>query len=307
VTHTPDFRMKRLPPVFALRALEAAARHESYSRAAEELAVTHGAISQQMRRLQDELGVKLFERRANAMIPTPEARRLAAELRQGFAQLHTAVANFASSAEREPLIASLDIQFAGRWLPKRLPGLLASPAGANLELRVDDRLADFITDGVDFGVRYGAGGWEGLTSQLLLAETLFPVCSPRMAERLAVRRPQDLMSAPLLEHGHRPWALWFDAFGLPPPRPDGLVFDDSLMLYEAAAEGLGVALARSSLVEAELESGRLVRLLDVEVPSALGFHLVWRADSHKLKRIGALRDWFLAEAAGPEPRQSAAA
>jgi len=307
MTSTPDFRMKRLPPVFALRALEAAARHESYSRAAEELAVTHGAISQQMRRLQEELGVKLFERRANAMIPTPEARRLAADLRQGFAQLHNAVANFASSAEREPLIASLDIQFAGRWLPRRLPGLLASPAGTNVELRVDDRLADFITDGVDLGVRYGAGGWEGLISQTLLGETLFPVCSPQMAARLAVRRPHDLLSAPLLNHGHRPWDLWFDAFGLPTPHPDGLVFDDSLMLYEAAAEGLGVALARNTLVEAELESGRLVRLLNVEVPSELGFHLVWRADSHKLRRINALRDWFLAEAAGHEPQRSAAA
>ncbi|MGZ6040535.1 MAG: LysR family transcriptional regulator, partial [Phenylobacterium sp.] len=159
--------MRRLPPVFALRALEAAARHESYSRAAEELAVTHGAISQQMRRLQDELGVKLFERRANAMIPTAEARRLAADLRQGFQLLQSAVANFAQAGEREPLVASIDIQFAGRWLPKRLPRLMAAPAGENLEIRVDDRCADFVTDGVDFGVRYGSGDWEGLTSQPL--------------------------------------------------------------------------------------------------------------------------------------------
>jgi LysR family glycine cleavage system transcriptional activator len=307
MTRTPDFRMKRLPPVFALRALEAAARHESYSRAAEELAVTHGAISQQMRRLQDELGVKLFERRANAMVPTPEARRLAADLRQGFLLLHTAVANFASAAEREPLVASLDVQFAGRWLPKRLPRLLATPAGANLEIRTEDRFANFVTDGMDFGVRYGAGEWAGLESQLLFRETLFPVCSPQVAARHPMRRPADLMAAPLLHHGHRPWALWFGALGLPAPAQQGMIFDDSLMLYEAAAQGLGVALARNSMVEAELASGRLVRLSHIEVPSALGFFLVWRADSRKLRRIHALRDWFLGEAASPDARQSAAA
>ncbi len=289
--------MRRLPPFFALRALEAAARHRSYSRAAQELAVTHGAVSQQIRRLEAELGARLFERRGNAMIPTPAAERLAGQIGRGLDVLQNAVAEFAQAAERDPLVVSLDGQFANRWLPSRLGRLLADPAGANLQLRVEDRLADFVTDGVDVGIRYGAGHWNGVEVRPLFAETLFPVCSPEVAKAHPMRRPQDLLAAPLIHHGHRPWKLWFEAFGLTTPPQEGLTFDDSVMLLEAAAQGLGVALGRSGLMEGYFESGRLVRPLAGDVASELGFFVVWRADSRKLGRIAALRDWLVAEAA----------
>jgi LysR family glycine cleavage system transcriptional activator len=185
--------------------------------------------------------------------------------------------------------------------------LLALPAGANLELRVDDRCADLTTDGVDLCVRYGAGRWEGLQAQLLFEETLFPICSPQVAASYRIRLPRDLLAAPLLHHGHRPWSLWFEAFGLTTPRADGLVFDDSLMLYEAAAEGQGIALGRSSMVELDLAAGRLVAPLDATVVSDLGFHLVWRADSRKLPRVQALADWFLEEAGRPQSATARAA
>ena len=294
--------MVRLPPFFALRALEAAARHRSYSRAAEELSVTHGAVSQQIRRLEAELAARLFERRGNAMIPTPEAARLAGEVAKGLGVLANAVADFAAAAERDPLVISLDPQFAARWLPSRLPRLLAAPAGANLEMRVEERRADFTTDGVDVAVRYGAGRWPGVEAAHLFPETLFPVCSPRMAAEHAWRAPADLLTAPLLHHSHRPWALWFHAFGLEPPPQRGLLFEDSVMLLEAAAQGVGVALARSGLIEQDLRAGRLVRPFEGGVASELGFFVVWRGDSRKLARIHALRDWLLAEA---EPARAA--
>src|SRR5687768_3985399 len=170
--------MARLPPFFALRALEAAARHRSYSRAAGELSVTHGAVSQQIRRLEAELGARLFERRGNVMVPTPDAERLAGEVARALDILANGVARFSAAAERDPLVVSLDPQFANRWLPPRLARLLADPAGANLELRVEERLANFVTDGVDMAVRYGAGQWEGVEAVRLFPETLFPVCSP---------------------------------------------------------------------------------------------------------------------------------
>ena len=289
--------MRRLPPFFALRALEAAARHRSYSRAAQELAVTHGAVSQQIRRLEAELGARLFERRGNAMIPTPDAERLAGGIGRGLDVLQNAVADFAQAAERDPLVLSLDPQFANRWLPSRLGRLLADPPGANLEIRVEERRADFVTDGVDLGVRYGAGAWEGVEVAPLFRETLFPVCSPTFAQSHPVSRPQDLLAAPLIHHGHRPWRLWFDAFGLPTPPQQGLLFDDSVMLLEAASQGLGFALARSGLMEAYFETGRLVRPLKDDIASDLGFFVVCRADSRKLRRIAALRDWLVAEAA----------
>ena len=141
-------------------------------------------------------------------------------------------------------------------------------------------------------------------SPLLFVETLFPVCSPGVAAEHPMGQPGDLLTAPLLHHGYRPWSLWFGAFGLEPPPRTGLLFDDSLMLLEAAAQGLGVALARSGLIEADLATGRLVRPLENAVASDLGFFVVWRADSRKLRRIHALRDWLVAEAAIGQPELS---
>jgi LysR family glycine cleavage system transcriptional activator len=287
--------VNRLPPFFALRALEAAARHRSYSRAADELGVTHGAVSQQIRRLEAELAARLFERRANTMIPTPEAERLAREVRRGMDVLYRAVGEFTAAGELDPLVVSVDPQFASRWLPSRLPRLLAHPAGGNLEIRVEDRCADFLTDGVDMGLRYGDGVWDGLHVARLFKEVLIPVCSPKVAAERPIRCSRQLASASLLHHAHRPWSLWFEAHGLPPPPQQGLLFDDSLMLYEAAAQGLGVALARLGLVDPDLEAGRLVRALPGEVVTNLGFFVVWRGDSRKLARILALRDWLTAE------------
>jgi LysR family glycine cleavage system transcriptional activator len=288
--------MVRLPPFFALRALEAAARHRSYSGAAKELSVTHGAISQQIRRLEAELDARLFERRGNTMVPTPDAQRLAGEVSRGLDVLRNAVADFAAAAERDPLAVSLDPQFASRWLPQRLPRMLADLADTKLELRVEERLADFTTDGIDVAVRYGAGRWPGVETAHLFSETLLPVCSPEFLARSRLSEPVDLLTAPLLHHGHRPWTLWFRAFNLEPPPQHGMLFDDSVMLLEAAAQGLGVALARSALIEQDLRTGRLVRPFEAGIASELGFWIVWRADSRKLHRINVLREWLLAEA-----------
>jgi len=290
--------MSRLPPFFALRALEAAARHRSYSGAAAELSVTHGAVSQQIRRLEDELGAKLFERRGNAMIPTPEALKLAGRVGMALGILSDAVADFASAAERDPLVISLDPQFASRWFAARVPRLTADAAGAQLEIRVEERRADFVTDGADMGVRYGLGVWPHLQAVELFRETLYPVCSAGFAAAHPIREPADLLRAPLLRQRHQPWGPWLGTFGLEAPEPPGMIFDDSILLLEAAAQGLGVALARSTLVEQDLRSGRLIQPLRETVPSNWGFYVVWRADSRKLRRIHALKDWLLKEVSG---------
>jgi len=288
--------MVRLPPFFALRALEAAARHRSYSGAAKELSVTHGAVSQQIRRLEAELGARLFERRGNAMIPTTDAQRLAGEVSRGLDVLKNAVADFAAAAVRDALVVSLDAQFSARWLTSRLQRMLADLASENLELRVEERVANFTTDGVDIAVRYGAGRWPGVETAHLFSETLSPVCSPAFLAGRSLKQPADLLATPLLHHGHRPWSLWFREFGLEAPAPSGMLFEDSTMLLEAAAQGMGVALARSALIEGDLRTGRLIRPFDKHVASELGFWIVWRADSRKLRRIAALREWLLAEA-----------
>jgi LysR family glycine cleavage system transcriptional activator len=221
--------------------------------------------------------------------------------------LQNAVGAFAASAERDPLVVSMEPHFATRWLPSRLPRLLADPAGANLQLITEDRRADFVTDGVDMGIRYGAGRWEGLESAHLFTDTLFPVCSPAFAAAHPLRGPQDLLQAPLVHHGHRPWTLWFEALGIPAPPIRGPVLDDSAMVIEAAAQGMGVALARSGLIEGDLASGRLVRPFHDAVCSGIGFHVVWRADSRKIARIEALRDWLVAEVRASGEQETEAA
>jgi LysR family glycine cleavage system transcriptional activator len=298
--------MVRLPPFFALRALEAAARHRSYSGAAKELSVTHGAVSQQIRRLEAELGARLFERRGNAMIPTADAQRLAAEVSRSLDVLKNAVAEFAAAAVRDPLVVSLDAQFSARWLTSRLQRMLSDLADANLELRVEERIANFTTDGVDIAVRYGAGRWPDVETAHLFNETLSPVCSPAFLAAHPMSTPADLLGVALLHHGHRPWNLWFREFELETPPHTGMLFEDSTMLLEAAAQGMGVALARSALIEQDLLTGRLVRPFDKHVASELGFWIVWRPDSRKLHRIATLREWLLTEAAeGRVPENTA--
>jgi len=288
--------VKRLPPFFALRALEAAARHRSYSRAAKELAVTHGAVSQQIRKLEAELGARLFDRRGNDMAPRPEALRLAEAVARAMGILHEAVAEFSGAAEHDPLVVSLETQFAARWLPPRLPRLLTHPAGTNINLLPEDRVADLTADGVDMAIRYGAGHWAGLESACLFTETIIPVCSPETLKAHPVAHWQDLLKAPLVHHRGRPWGMWFETFGLNAPPLRGPVFEDSGLQVEAAVRGLGFALVRNGLVEAEIADGRLVRPLEGAVASKFGYFVVWRPDSRKLVRIHALRDWLLAEA-----------
>lgn len=287
--------MVRIPAFFALRALEAAARRRSYSRAAEELSVTHGAVSQQIRKLEAELGAQLFARQGNSMIPTPAALKLAGEVGRALDILRGGVAAFSDAAERDPLVVSLEPQFGTRWLSSRLPRLLADPAGHNVDFVIEGRAANFITDGVDMGVRYGLKSGPGVETALLFHETLFPVASPAMAALHAITSPEDLLRVPLLRHRHRPWSLWFDSVGLTDPGT-GLEFEDSIMLLESAAQGLGVVLARGALAEQDLASGRLVRLLPHAIHNEHPFYMAWRADSPKLRRIHALRDWLLGEA-----------
>ena len=286
----------RLPPFSALRALEAAARLRSYSRAAEELFVTHGAVSHQIRGLEQQYGVKLFRREGNDMTPLPAALKLAERVAEATRLLEDGVARLRAEGSPGVLVISTLPGFARRMLTPRLHRFAATAPDLEIEVRAEERLADFVTDGVDAALRYGPGGWPGVQADPLFIETLFPVCSPCFLKKHDLKTPEDLMRVPLLRQRHRAWRLWFESAGLEADEPKGgLVFDDSSVLLDAAVEGLGVALARSGLAEPDLREGRLVRPFPRAVRAEWGYFIVWRADSPKRAVIERFRDWMKAE------------
>jgi LysR family glycine cleavage system transcriptional activator len=310
--------MVHLPSLFGLRAVEAAVRQGGYSAAARELAVTQGAISQQVRRVEVQLGVRLFFRRGNRMVPTTAAIRLADAVRESTMRLQAAVDECAAGATGDAIVLSVENRFGSRWLGPKLPRLLADPAGANLRIRVEERVADFAADGVDAAVRLGRGDWPGLDSQRLTTERFCVVCSPEFAVRFPILSVRDLLGVPLIHSSEAIWPLLFDRHGLPAPPPTGLISDDSLVVLDAVGRGVGAALVRRSLVEDDIASGRLLRPIpdsvplpvnfiragklvrfigaDEPTPPEIGYFLVWPTDSRKRARLEALRDWF-AEAA----------
>jgi LysR family glycine cleavage system transcriptional activator len=308
-----------LPSLFALRALEAAARHGSYSAAARELGVTQGAVSQQIRRLETRFGTRVFTRRGNRMVPTPVAGRLAEEVREALSRLSTAFDIVERGARQQSLVLSIENRFGSRWLGPKLPQLLADEAGFELEIRVEERVANFVTDGVDAAVRFGRGDWPGLESQRLTTDRLWVVCSPEFAASHAIAEPRDLLGLPLIHNSENLWPLLFDRHALPSPAAQGLVANDTLVTLDAVARGVGAALVRSSMVEEDLRLGRLVRPIPDSIPlplnfiragelvrfvrseepapPELGYFLAWPLESRKRMRIEKLRDWLVEAAA----------
>lgn len=311
--------MTHLPSLFALRALDSAARHGSYTAAARELGVTQGAISLQIRGLETRVGTPLFTRRANRMVPTPAAARFAEEVRESLSRLRLAFDVIERGASQQSLVLSLENRFGTRWLGPKLPRLLAHAAGENLEIHVEERVANFVTDGVDAAVRFGRGDWPGLESQRLTTDHLWVVCSPEFASRHKISGAADLMHAPLIHNSENLWPLLFDRHALPSPPPKGLIANDTLITLDAVARGVGAALVRSSMVEEDLRlgnlvkpvpdsiplplnfirAGELVRFVRAEEPAPpdLGYFLVWPLESRKRSRIEKLRTWLVDEAA----------
>jgi LysR family glycine cleavage system transcriptional activator len=198
----------------------------------------------------------------------------------------------------EPLVLSIGGFMARRWLPPRLPRLMADPAGAGLQLQVVDRHVDFFREQVDAAIRYGTGQWPGLEGRRLYSEDMYPVCTPQFAQARGIRRVEDIVGAPLLHLRSRPWSIWLEKFGVEGSPASEIWFDDSLLLMEAAAQGLGMALVVEGMVHEELQAGRLVRPLGETHAAGVDVYMVWRPDSPKLARIHALRDWLTDEIEG---------
>lgn len=274
----------RLPPLNALRAFEAVARLESISRAAEELAVTPGAVSQQIRQLEQHVGVQLFVRQGRTLAMTEAGRAAAGVTTDAFAGLGHAVALMRAPAKRRSLTVSVAPSFAGKWLAPRLHRFQEQQPGIEVWISADSERADLVSGAADLAIRYGPGGDFTLDETLLLREEVLPVCSPDLLKQTApLRRPSDLAAHTLL-HDASPesdvdgadWASWLKARRVSGVGVRGGVrFNQSALVIDAAVAGRGVALAKRALAQNDLASGRLVSLFaDGAAPVRSAYHIV---------------------------------
>jgi len=293
----------RLPPLSALRPFEAAARLESFSRAAEELHLTHGAVSRQVRSLEEHLGTELFARHGKRVSLTPAGRGFAERVRAVLDDLMLA-AELARPARREGrLSVSVLPSFASRWLMPRLIRFMDEHPRIEVNVSATVGLADFARDEIDLAIRFGVGPWPGLECEKFLEDEYFPVASPRMNRGKLPRTPRDLAHVRIMKEDRDYWPRWFEAAGVALDKPiEGPLFNDSTYSLQAAARGEGVALARRSIIGEDLERGTLVRLFDVAVPCRESYWFVSPRDVAHSERVVAFKEWLKAELAADKPK-----
>jgi LysR family glycine cleavage system transcriptional activator len=292
----------RLPSLNGLRAFEAAARHLSFTLAAAELNVTQTAISHQIRRLEEELGIRLFVRQNRALALTTEARDYLPGVRAAFNDLRLATDRLLRRDDDKVLTVSTLASLAAKWLLPRLSDFQETHPGIDVRITTSTSLVDFQRDNVDAAIRYGRGQWPGLRADWLMADELFPVCSPSLLRGdKPLRCPQDLKDHVLLHTSNAnsdDWRLWLTAAGLPTDisRQPGITFDMIFMTIQAAIDGIGVAMGRTSYVQDDIAKGRLVVPFRIALPADAGFYLVSPDGRREPAKLSAFRDWVVAAA-----------
>jgi LysR family glycine cleavage system transcriptional activator len=292
---------RKFPPLSALRPFEAAARLESFSRAAEELHLTHGAVSHQVRALEDHLGTALFARHGKRVALTPAGRTFAERVRTALEEIVQAAESLRARRD-DRLTVSVLPSFASRWLMPRLIRFMDANPGIEVNVVASTALADFRNDEVDVAIRFGGGPWAGLVCEHFMDDEYFPVGSPKMKGKLP-RTPRDLLKANIIREDRDYWKAWFDEAGIPIEEARaarGPTFNDSTYSLQSAARGEGIALARRSIVFEDLERGTLRRLFDLSVASRERYWFVSPRETAEAPKVKLFREWVRAElAAGP--------
>jgi LysR family glycine cleavage system transcriptional activator len=292
--------LRRLPPLNALKAFEAAARHESFTRAAQELCVTQGAVSHQVKALEARLGLKLFNRERQRLVITEAGRDYLAVVRDAFDRIALGTERLVQRQSSSVLTVSTSPDFAAKWLVNRLGHFSEAHPGIDLRVSATLHHVDFAREEVDLAVRHGDGSWAGLDVVRLCSEALFPVCSPKLVTgRNRLATPTDLLRFPLLHLDDRKdWARWLEAAGVADATVShGPVVNRGSIVIDAAIDGQGVALARTTLAAWDLINGRLVRPFELSLQLVKSYWIVCPKAMAALPKIEAFRAWLLAEAA----------
>jgi LysR family transcriptional regulator, glycine cleavage system transcriptional activator len=286
----------RLPPLNALKAFEAAARHLSVKLAAEELCVTPGAVSQMLKTLEAHLGVKLFERATRGIYLSDAGREYLPAVRNAFRQIAAASRRIANSTDTGVLTVSVTPFFASAWLVPRMKSFQDQYPDIDLQIVTSDVVVDFSRNGVDAAVRHGLGRYTGLRSDRVVTVEMVAVAAPSLVECHGLpARAADLVRWPQVHDADRKgWSLWFEANSIEDGAPArGPSFDDTSLLLKAVLSGQGAGLLPRAMVETELANGSLVQLLDVTHMEEFAYYLVCPESRQNQPKIAAFRDWIL--------------
>jgi len=286
-----------LPPLAAIRCFEAAARHGSFTRAAEELGMTQAAVSYQIKVLEDRLGGPLFLRGGRGVSLTEAGKRLAPPVTEAFGQLRAAF-EFAERDGGGVLSITAVNTFAANWLVPRLGEFQIAHPGIAVRVDTSSRFVDFAREDVDIGIRAGTGDWPGLAKHLLMGISYTPMLSPRLLEKAGTfESPEDLLRLPLIDPHDPWWADWFTAAGVPAPdlsRRTDMQVQTQHLAGSAALAGHGVAILTPAFFADELASGRLVKAFPLVRESPQNYWLVYLEARRRSPKIRAFRDWLLA-------------
>ena len=290
----------KLPPLQAIRAFEAAARHASFTKAADELGMTQAAVSYQIKVLEERIGTPLFLRKPRQVALTETGQRLAPAITEAFALIGDAYAAARGGADGLLCISTVQT-FASNWLARHLGSFqIAHPALA-VRLDTSSHLVDFAREAVDIGIRSGGGNWPGLATHLLFRADFTPMLSPKLADSIGgVKTPADLLRLPILDPEDAWWKAWFVAAGLPADelaRRTGSSMGSQASLGSAAMAGHGVAILTRALFAAELGDGRLIQPFDISGDDGHAYFLVYPESRRNVPKIKAFREWILDEVA----------
>ncbi|KPN91152.1 transcriptional regulator GcvA [Pseudomonas nunensis] len=289
----------RIPSLNGLKAFECAARHMSFTKAAEELNVTQTAISHQIRRLEDELGIRLFLRLKDGLALTSEGHSYLPGIRSAFQEIRYSTERLLDTCNNSVLTISTLVSLASKWLLPRLASFQKAFPTIDVRVTASTELVDFRKGGIDAAIRYGFGEWKGLRADWLMSDEVFPVCSPKLLTGPnALKSPADLANQTLLQVSgmtRNDWNIWLSAAGQPKKMAEDtrLTFDLAMMAVQAAIDGLGVCIGRSTYVDDDLQAGRLVAPFDLRLKSDLGFYLVTPIELANSKKVVAFRTWLI--------------
>lgn len=284
--------MRRLPPLSAIRAFEAAGRHENFSRAADELGMTQAAVSYQIRQLEERVGHPLFVREKGRVHLSDTGRRLLPAITGGFAGIADA---FAALREEDDDVLSVNtaVSFGGTWLSARIGRFQFRHTDLAVRITLSNELIDFGLGGIDAAIRAGSGRWEGLRSDFLFRQHFTPICAPSFIEANGIAVPEDLLRVERLGPNDSLWRGWFARVGVTAPEPrQGIVLDSQLQEASAMQGGFGIAMMSPLYWTNELASGRLVQPFETLYVPPSGQYLVHPAGRVGVRKIERFREWL---------------